>query len=378
MSETKSIGVLKKRGGTSKDAVRIATFDSGFGGYFTAQAIWERIPALQEELNTNIRIDHFGDTANAPYGARSDQQIADLTIAGISDIIEHEAPELIFIACNTASTQYDKIIEEIKAKYPEYEGEIVPIIQPTVELIYKQVLSPALEGDTDLHFGIYATPATIKSTSYQRKIASQLGVSEDMIEFGPITEVTTPPSAKESIQSTAIIPLQDERKLHIHLIGPGDWVGLVENEDSPVLQLQALEAKAGKSYVEVMLEMLPEGATLCGIGEFCTHYPVFDGHIQAEAFRTGATADNAMFITQANIMANLFETKMRERMEQGRFAEAEEIENPAPPSIHISGDNIVATQRVARSIFAENAGNVEKWASLSKVAEEVKDIQIKH
>lgn len=65
-------------------------------------------PAVLREYNVAITIRHYGDTKNAPYGEKTPEQIAALASAGVIKTLADGA-DLVFIACNTASTQYHAI-----------------------------------------------------------------------------------------------------------------------------------------------------------------------------------------------------------------------------------------------------------------------------
>ena len=72
----------------AEEHLKIATFDSGFGGYFTAQAITQVAAKIAQQKDAVFSIEHFGDTANAPYGEKTPEQIAALTTRGVSKLLE--------------------------------------------------------------------------------------------------------------------------------------------------------------------------------------------------------------------------------------------------------------------------------------------------
>src|SRR6059036_2076553 len=72
----------------------IGVFDSGAGGLTI-------LSALRHELPYENYI-YFGDTANCPYGTRSDAEIIELSVQGSRFLIE-QGVKLIVVACNTAS-----------------------------------------------------------------------------------------------------------------------------------------------------------------------------------------------------------------------------------------------------------------------------------
>lgn len=74
--------------------VPIGVFDSGAGGLTI-------LSALRKELPYENYV-YFGDTANCPYGLRSDADIVELSIRATRFLIEQRV-KLIVVACNTAS-----------------------------------------------------------------------------------------------------------------------------------------------------------------------------------------------------------------------------------------------------------------------------------
>jgi len=72
----------------------IGVFDSGSGGLTVLSALRRRMPRAD--------IAYFGDIKNAPYGERSQEELATLTAAGMKVLQDMGATELVS-ACNTAS-----------------------------------------------------------------------------------------------------------------------------------------------------------------------------------------------------------------------------------------------------------------------------------
>src|SRR5262245_6486664 len=78
----------------------IGVFDSGSGGMVTACYL----SRILRDAGENVSVLFFGDTANLPYGKKTEQQVAALSDA----IINRLAPTcpVIGIACNTASASW--------------------------------------------------------------------------------------------------------------------------------------------------------------------------------------------------------------------------------------------------------------------------------
>ena len=88
----------------------IGVFNSGSGG-MVAAAYLSRI---LRDADENLSVIFFGDTANLPYGKKTEQQVATLS----NSIINRLAPlcPVIGIACNTASASWTHFGTAGKAK----------------------------------------------------------------------------------------------------------------------------------------------------------------------------------------------------------------------------------------------------------------------
>lgn len=73
----------------------IGIFDSGSGGLSVLFALRERAP--------KANVVYFGDIDNAPYGTKSQDELARLVRSGIQKLVEHGATEII-VACNSVSS----------------------------------------------------------------------------------------------------------------------------------------------------------------------------------------------------------------------------------------------------------------------------------
>ncbi|MDO4623707.1 MAG: glutamate racemase, partial [Eubacteriales bacterium] len=73
----------------------IGVFDSGVGGI---SVLKELIKELPEE-----NFLYFGDSANAPYGEKTKDQVIDLSMH-IADYMAENGCKAIVIACNTATS----------------------------------------------------------------------------------------------------------------------------------------------------------------------------------------------------------------------------------------------------------------------------------
>lgn len=125
----------------------IGVFDSGLGGI---SVLKELVALMPEE-----RYLYFGDSANAPYGKRTTQQVRQLTLDAAARMMQRGLKALV-VACNTATSA---AICQLRETYPEL---VVVGIEPAVKL--------AAEQFPKGHIGVMATEVTLR----EEKLAHQL------------------------------------------------------------------------------------------------------------------------------------------------------------------------------------------------------------
>lgn len=74
----------------------IGVFDSGVGGI---SVLRELVAVLPKE-----DFIYFGDSANAPYGPKSLEEVQKLTLDHIDMLIQKEHAKAVVVACNTATS----------------------------------------------------------------------------------------------------------------------------------------------------------------------------------------------------------------------------------------------------------------------------------
>jgi len=129
----------------SDGSVKIGVIDSGVGGMTVVREIARLLP--------NEDIIYFGDSANVPYGNKTEQEIIDLTCAML-DFMQGKGVTLVAVACNTIST----VIDAFQSKY---QFPIFSIIEPAATFV-------AASAAHDV--GLLATEFTVRSGHYQRLI----------------------------------------------------------------------------------------------------------------------------------------------------------------------------------------------------------------
>lgn len=131
----------------------IGVFDSGFGGLSILRYIAQELPEYDYT--------YLGDTARTPYGARSQEVLYEFTKQAVDFLFRHNC-ELIILACNTASSEsLRKIQQEYLPKYYP-DKRVLGVIIPTAEM--------ATEITKNNKIGVMATESTVASAAFEREI----------------------------------------------------------------------------------------------------------------------------------------------------------------------------------------------------------------
>ncbi|MFA5022035.1 MAG: glutamate racemase [Patescibacteria group bacterium] len=131
----------------------IGIFDSGLGGLTVTKEVMRQLP--------NYQILYLGDTARAPYGNRSQELIYKFTEQAV-DYLFKQGCKLIIIACNTASAEALRKIQQkwLPKHYPA--GRVLGVIRP--------VAQEATKISSLARIGVVGTKATISSNAYIREL----------------------------------------------------------------------------------------------------------------------------------------------------------------------------------------------------------------
>ena len=338
---------------SSPSVLHVATFDSGFGGYLTAKSIEAASASLLRDYDTTITVHHYGDTKNLPYGEKTPDQIATLGSAGVLKAFD-EGADMVFIACNTASTQYARIRRAVDEAYP---GQVKPVFSiidvSTAEA--KRLIDATLAHKSTAVFAILATPATVRSMVYPRRLAALYGAT--MVETAPQSFTqprwysTLGPSVDSLVQKD-VITLSGGRRIDVYQLAPANWVELIEHGADLKEKHAAVHRDLGLLLAEIPGHVAPDV-----VGYFCTHYPILDGAIRADLAGRATGTANTHFIAQGALMATLFQSMAEERLKGHARAQPLTDAQLAPlleqarPSITISGANGKTTRALARSMF---------------------------
>lgn len=125
--------------------MKVGVFDSGLGGLTVLKSILK--------IFKNAEIFYIADTAYAPYGEKTVEEILNRCDNITKYLLEKYAIEALIVACNTATSA---AIKHLREKFPFL---IVIGTEPGIK--------PAILNTKTLNVGILATPATLKGEKYQ-------------------------------------------------------------------------------------------------------------------------------------------------------------------------------------------------------------------
>lgn len=120
-------------------------FDSGLGGLTVLSAI--------QKVFKGAELFYIADTAYAPYGEKTVEQILNRCDNITRYLLETHAIEALIVACNTATSA---AIKHLREKFPFL---IVIGTEPGIK--------PAILNTKTAQVGVLATPATLKGDKYQ-------------------------------------------------------------------------------------------------------------------------------------------------------------------------------------------------------------------
>lgn len=125
----------------------IAVFDSGVGGISVLRHLRQVLPSE--------KFLYYGDSANAPYGTRSREEIQTLALNVAEKLVKRNIKALV-VACNTATAA---AIEVLRKAYPEL---IVVGMEPA--------LKPAADRFPGGTVGVLATPVTLREEKFKQLV----------------------------------------------------------------------------------------------------------------------------------------------------------------------------------------------------------------
>lgn len=167
---------------------RALVFDSGVGGLSVLDAM--------VRANLALTMDYAADNAWLPYGSKSDADLRARCPALIAALAEALAPDVIVVACNTASTI---ALDAIRAAVRQPVVGVVPPIKPAAALTQSGVI------------GLLATPATV-ARAYTDDLIARFAADAHVIRVGSTAlvaaaeaklagETPDPPAIREAVDA---------------------------------------------------------------------------------------------------------------------------------------------------------------------------------
>ena len=220
----------------------IGIFDSGLGGLTVLNAVQKRLPEMD--------FIYLADSAHAPYGVRTADDIYELTCAAVQRLFDAGC-DLVILACNTASAA---ALRRMQEGWVPDDKRLLGVFVPLIEALTKRQWgdnSPPREVDVQ-HVALFATPATVSSRAFQRELAFRaIGVDVEAQACGGVVDA----------------------------IEEGDFI---------------LAEALVRSHVDALQRKMPTPqAAILG----CTHYPLMQETFQA------ALGDGVTVYSQANLVA---------------------------------------------------------------------------
>ncbi|MCE8524056.1 glutamate racemase [Ruegeria pomeroyi] len=157
----------------------VGIFDSGLGGLTVLEAAQKRLP--------EVEFLYYADSAHAPYGVRTPEDIFQLTRAAVHDLWNRGC-DLVILACNTASAAaLRRMQEEGVPPGKRVLGVFVPLIEALTERQWGDN-SPPREVEVK-NVALFATPATVASRAFQRELAFRaIGVDVEAQACGGVVD----------------------------------------------------------------------------------------------------------------------------------------------------------------------------------------------
>ncbi len=125
----------------------VGVLDSGLGGLSVLKEIVRLLPITTQVI-------YYADTANCPYGGRSQNQILKLTQKAVQELVDRGAT-VVVLACNTMTGAAITHLREHYRGRVKFVG-MVPAVKPALESTRSGVV------------GVMATRATLSSDGYKR------------------------------------------------------------------------------------------------------------------------------------------------------------------------------------------------------------------
>ena len=151
---------------TQTALAKILVFDSGVGGLSILQALQQTLPACEYI--------YASDNRAFPYGTKSAAFLIERVHNVLQALIEKKQPDLIVVACNTASTL---VLPRIRQHFSIPIVGVVPAIKPAAQQSKTKVI------------GLLGTPGTV-DRPYTQELINEFASDCEVIRVGSAELVT--------------------------------------------------------------------------------------------------------------------------------------------------------------------------------------------
>ncbi len=231
------------------DARPIGVFDSGVGGLTVLSELRRRLP--------NESTLYLGDSARAPYGPRSADEVRRFSLASVRWLLDADV-KLLVIACNTATAHALPFVREL-APVP-----VVGVVRPGAVA--------AAAATRSRHVGVVATTGTVASGAYPAAIEEadgQLCVTQQAApDLVPLVEAGTldGPDAEAAVRGYLDELFAADQRIDTLLLGCTHYPLLrsimqrVAGQHVAVVDSAFSTALAVEDLLDALAARAPEGA----------------------------------------------------------------------------------------------------------------------
>ena len=316
--------ILSRLEFNKKTHLKIATFDSGIGGYLIAAALHQVARHAAEEYGFIIEIAHIGDTKNLPYGMKTGESVVNLTLPAVKRAFLDGADKF-FIACNTASVEVERIRAETEKIFPGRAKDIVSVTELSRFRLFRLCDKILNNREGDINILLLATPRTVSSRLYPSFLAAY---------HGTLYAVAEKTEFNDGFGERLEIPLLNNARINIIQVAPREWVNNIEN---------------GASETEAGLQIVKDLTCLSALSEkserfdiicyFCTHYPFLHSFVDTYLTFEEKLSENAAYVMQAVEAAEYLTDNLPECLKRRAFETLSPQAYPlSAPNIYLTGD----------------------------------------
>jgi glutamate racemase len=245
----------------------VGIFDSGLGGLTVWEAVQARLPD-QEFI-------YLADSANAPYGVRTPDDIYHLTVAATQRLFDAGC-DLVVLACNTASAA---ALRRMQESWVPGDKRVLGVFVPLIEALTERQWgdnSPPREVAVN-HVALFATPATVATRAFQRELAFRaIGVDVEAQACGGVVD---------AIEEGDLILAEALVRSHVdalHRKMPGPQAAILGCTHYPLLR-QAFQDALGEGVtIFSQADLVAES-----LADYLTRHPDKTGRGQAGFLTTG-------------------------------------------------------------------------------------------